>query len=194
MADSDDKLVEKAKKGDRGAFERLVARHQRMALNTAYRILRNREDAEDAAQESFIRVYTFLSTLREGTKFTSWLYRIVTNVCLSKMKETSSQQIFVEADGEEAEAKHPELSDGTVNPEEVVAKDEFNGQIRELVVSLPPHYRAIITLYHLNDLSYHEIAETLGLPMGTVKTHLYRAKAMLKKAILKRYRTEELCL
>ena len=194
MPDPDDELVAKAQKGYRKAFERLVERHQRMVLNAAYRILRNHEDAEDAAQESFIRTYTFLSTLREGTKFTSWLYQIVTNICLSKVKTSHAQQVFVDVDGEEAEAKHPELSDWTANPEEIVAKEEFNGQVQEMVASLPPHYRAVITLYHLNDFSYEEIAKTLGLPVGTVKTHLYRAKEMLKKMVLQRYHTEELCL
>ena len=194
MAETDEELVGKAQEGNRKAFERLVERYQRMVVNTAYRILRNREDAEDAAQESFVRAYTFLSTLREGTKFTSWLYRIVTNICFSKVKTSHAQQVFVDVDGEEAEAKYPELRDSTVNPEEVVANEEFSGQIRELVASLPPQYRAVLTLYHLNDFSYNEIAETLGLPIGTVKTHLYRAKEMLKKAILQRYRMEELCL
>lgn len=193
MADSDERLVENAKKGDRKSFERLVVMHQRMALNTAYRILRNREDAEDAAQEAFIRAYTFIESLREGTKFGSWLCQIVTNICLTKTKASHSQQVFMDIDGEEAEARHQELRDPSLSPEEITTKEDFNQQVRSLVGSLPPQYRAVLTLYHLNDFSYNEISETLKLPIGTVKTHLFRAKEMLRRAVVERYSQEELC-
>ena len=192
MRSSDEKLVSQVKKGDHRAFEKLVDRHKTMAFNVAYRILRNREDAEDAAQESFLRAFNAIGTFRTEAKFSTWLYRILSNVCLSHMSRSHAQQTFVDAEDEESEAIHPELSDWSSNPEEIVAREDFDENVRELIFKLPPQYRAVITLYYLQEFSYAEISEMLNLPMGTVKTHLYRAKDVLKRSVLENYALEEI--
>lgn len=192
MQPSDERLIRKVRKGDHKAFETLVDRHKTMVFNVAYRMLRNREDAEDAAQESFLRAFNAIDTFRKEAKFSSWLYRIVSNVCLSHMSRGHAQQAFLEIENGEVVAAHPELSDRSSNPEEIVSQEDFAENVRSLIVRLAPQYRAVITLYYLQDLSYAEIAEILSLPMGTVKTHLYRAKDMLKRAVLENYALEEI--
>ena len=192
MQPSDERLIRKVRKGDHRAFETLVDRHKTMVFNVAYRMLRNREDAEDAAQESFLRAFNAIGTFRTEAKFSTWLYRIVSNVCLSHLGRTHAQQTFLEAEDEEVVAVYPEVSDRSSNPEEIVSQEVFGENVRALIVQLAPQYRAVITLYYLQEFSYAEISEILDLPMGTVKTHLYRAKGMLKRAVLGNYALEEI--
>jgi RNA polymerase sigma-70 factor (ECF subfamily) len=119
---SDEELVAKAKKNDRRAFESLVNRHQKMVFNLAYRMLGNREDAEDAAQDSFIRLYHSITKFRGQAKFTTWLYRIVSNVCLSKLSTSAARQSFVELDTE-TESIYSEVSDWEDTPEDILLKE-----------------------------------------------------------------------
>lgn len=191
MEHSDEELVAKAKKNDRRAFEDLVNRHQKMVFNLAYRMLGNREDAKDAAQDSFIRLYHSIAKFRGQAKFTTWLYRIVSNVCLSKLSASAARQSFIELDAE-AESVYSEASDWEDTPENILLKEESKQTVRDLVRLLPPAYRAVITLYHLEWFSYAEIAQILDLPEGTVKTHLFRAREALKKAVLNKYQQGEI--
>ncbi|HID95834.1 MAG TPA: RNA polymerase sigma factor [Candidatus Latescibacteria bacterium] len=186
MEISDEGLVERVKRGDARAFEILIDRHKRMVFNVAYRILGNRDDAEDAAQESFVRCYKSISSFRGGSKFTTWLYSIVSNVCLSEVGKSRWRQEFVELN-QQAEAVFPELSEGTEPPEDIAIREDFREKVRELVRSLPPQYRAVITLYHFKGFTYKELSEILDLPVGTIKTHLYRARELLRKAVLERF-------
>ena len=191
MEHSDEELVAKAKKNDRRAFEVLINRHEKMVFNLAYRMLGNREDAEDAAQDSFIRLYHSIAKFRGQAKFTTWLYRIVSNVCLSKLSASAARQNFVELDAE-TEAIYSDVSDWKNTPENILLKEESKQIVRELVRLLPPAYRVVINLYHLEGSSYAEIAQILGLPEGTVKTHLFRAREALKKAVLNKYQQGEI--
>jgi len=188
---SDEQLVERAKRGDRRAFRMLVDRHKRMVFNVGWRMLRNREDAEDAAQEAFFRAFRSMRTFRGQAKFSSWLYQSAVNVCLSFAESAHAKQTFVEL-REDADGADAHFIDGDMNPEDIVAQEDFGERIRALVGTLPPRYRAVITLYYLEERSYQEVAEILEIPMGTVKTHLHRAKECLRKSILEHYRREEL--
>jgi len=188
---SDEELVERAKRGDRRAFRMLVDRHKRMVFNVAWRMLRNREDAEDAAQEAFLRAFRSMRTFRRQAKFSSWLVQIAVNVCLSFVESVYAKQTFVEL-REEADGTDSCFIDGEMNPEDIVARKDFGERIRALVGTLPPRYRAVITLYYLEERSYREVAEILEIPLGTVKTHLHRAKECLRKSIMEHYHREEL--
>ena len=188
---SDEELVERVKEGDRRAFRMLVDRHKRMVFNIAWRMLRNREDAEDAAQEAFLRAFRSMHTFRGQAKFSSWLHQIAVNVCLSSAESAYAKQTFVELQ-EEADGTDLHLADRSMNPEDVVVREDFAERIRALVGMLPPMYRAVITLYYLEERSYREVAEILKIPLGTVKTHLHRAKELLRRSILEHYRREEL--
>jgi len=190
MAISEAKLIERIRKGDQRAFAELVDRYKVMVFNMAYRILRHREEAEDIAQEAFVHVYHALKNFRGEAKFSTWLYRIVYNLCLSHLARRDGQKT-VSWERLETEGFEGDLPPAQEDPEQILAAKDFNQRVRALVATLPPHYRAVLTLYHLQGFSYREIAEITGMPMGTVKTHLFRAKALLREKVLEVYTKEE---
>ena len=170
---SDQDLVAGALAGDGEAFGVLVERYERAVYNLCLRMLRNVEDAKDASQESFFKAYRSLRTFKLGAKFSTWILTIAYNAScdrLSKRKHDSGAELTDRAD----------LGPGPA--EETERADEAR-RLRRAIDSLPEKYRAVITLYHLQGLQYDEIALILGLPMGTVKTHLFRGKELLRKRL-----------
>ena len=141
---SDEELVERAKQEDRAAFEVLVNRHKRMVFNIAWRMLGSRQDAEDAAQEAFLRAFRSVSTFRGEAKFSSWLYQIAVNVCLGTLEASHARQTFVELD-DETDTAGPHLAHADVTPEEIVARKDLAERVRSQVQDLPPKYRAVLT-------------------------------------------------
>ena len=129
---------------------------------------------------------------RGQAKFSSWLYQITVNVCLTSAESAYAKRTFVELE-DETDSTHFDLTDGDMSPEDIVTRKDFGERIRTLVGTLPPMYRAAVTLYYLEERSYREVGKILKLPMGTVKTHLHRAKELLRKSILEHYQQEELC-
>jgi len=180
-------LIEQAKIGDQQAFATLVELHQDHVYNLAYRILQNPEEADDATQEVFVKVWQALASFRGDAKFTTWLFRIVHNHCLNKLrsvknapKTVSTQTSLNEGDDEEHDLLANLPGDQSDEPSFQFENRERCKLIWQQVELLPPKYRSIITLYYLQEFSYEEIASVLDMPVGTVKTHLYRAKALLK--------------
>lgn len=176
-----------AQSGDQFAFASLVELHQDHVYNLAYRILQNAEEADDATQEVFVKVWQAMAAFRGDSKFTTWLYRIVHNHCLNRLRATksapktvSAQTSFEEGDDEEHDLLSNLPGDKAADPGYLVESRERRQLIWKQVEQLPPKYRSIVTMYYVQELSYEEIASVLELPVGTVKTHLYRAKALLK--------------
>jgi RNA polymerase sigma-70 factor (ECF subfamily) len=173
-------LAKRARRGDQEAFAALVTRHQRYVYNLAYRLLRDAQEAEDLTQEAFLRAWRGMAGFRgadtdSGAKFTTWLYRIVTNLCYNRLPGLRRQ--LAEADAEAlARVAAPEAHTPRVRLE----AGERQARVQAAIGALPDKYRLVVTLYYLQEQSYQEIAATLGLPIGTVKTHLYRARARLK--------------
>ena len=187
---SDEELVARAREGDRPAFARLVDRHSVSVFNLTLRIVGNREDAEEAAQDVFVRAFRNLDRFRGEARFSTWLYRIAVNVSLSSARRSrrdlSTTSLSGSEDGEEGLVM--QLPDPSANPAEQFEQAEFRKQVRNMVAALPPIYSAVISMYHIQSLSYDEIAEALELPIGTVKARLFRARAALRKLI---YRSAE---
>ncbi len=152
-----------------------------MVFSTAYRILGDSSRAEDAAQDTFIKAYAALPGFRGQAKFSSWLYRICYNTCISLLRKKRPE---VELD----EARVPSLS----GPVEEYRSKSVREMIQAEVAGLPPDYRSVITLYHFNGMSYDEIARLTRKPMGTVKAKIHRARALLRKRLLDRVGWEEL--
>ncbi len=182
-------LVERCKLGDQAAFASLVEMHQDFVYNLAYRILQNYEEADDATQEAFVKIWQALPNFRGESKFTTWMYRVVHNLCLNRLRSAKSgpQTISVEFnwDDEGDEGEREILANVAGDPAEDDPAMRFDSAERRKTIwrevdALPGKYRAIITLYYSQELSYEEIAATLDVPVGTVKTHLFRAKAMLR--------------
>jgi RNA polymerase sigma-70 factor (ECF subfamily) len=183
-------LAQRAQRGDQGAFATLVTRHQRYVYNLAYRLLRDAQEAEDLTQEAFLRAWRGLGGYRgaqdpAGAQFTTWLYRIVTNLCYNRLPGLRRQ--LQEGDAEALErVAAPEAH----TPRARLEAGERQAHVQAAIEALPEKYRLVVTLYYLQEQSYQEIAAVLGLPMGTVKTHLYRARARLKDLLAEGWNEE----
>ena len=182
---SDEELIERWLDGGASAARALIERHQHMVYNLACRMLRDKEEAADAAQEVFLSVFRSLHRFRREAKFTTYLYRIVRNECLTRSRRRGEEQHRVQPTDENTSCLE-EVADTRPLPSDYAETSEHERLIHRAIERLPEKYRLVITLYYLQDLSYTEIAEILMLPLGTVKIHLFRAKALLKKE-LERY-------
>ena len=169
----DGELVALAIRGNPDAFATLVERYDRAVYHLAYRTLHDVEEARDVAQEAFFKAYRSLRTFKPGAKFSTWIFAITYHACcdrLNRRKRYSSEEM-------------PERADTGPGPEQqAIALDEAQ-RLRAAIDALPEKYRAVITLYHLQGRQYEEIAQVLDLPMGTVKTHLFRAKEQLRRLL-----------
>lgn len=169
----DGELVAMTLGGNAEGFATLVERYDRAVYHLCYRTLHNVEEARDATQEAFFKAYRSLRTFKQGAKFSTWIFAIAYHACcdrLNRNKRYSNEEM-------------PERADPAPGPErEAIALDEAR-RLRAAIDALPEKYRTVITLYHLQGKQYEEIAEVLGLPMGTVKTHLFRAKEQLRKLL-----------
>jgi RNA polymerase sigma-70 factor (ECF subfamily) len=186
-------LIARARDGDQDAFGVLVRLHQRQVYNLALRMLRDPEEASEATQEAFLAAWQGLRHFREEARFSTWLYRIAYRHCL-KVAESRRRNDAARAElaAEVGRAQRPEnvLSSAMAREAEAQVRDA----VRAEIALLPPKYRAALILRHIQDLSYEEIAEVMRAPIGTVKTHLFRARALLKERLsdLERARDEGL--
>jgi len=169
----DGELVASALGGKSEAFGTLVERYDRAVYHLAFRTLRDAEEARDVAQEAFFKAYRSLRTFKPGAKFSTWIFAITYHACcdrLARKKRFSNEE-------------PPDWADTAPGPEQTaIALDEAS-RLRAAIEALPEKYRTVITLYHLQGKQYEEIAEVLELPMGTVKTHLFRAKEQLRRLL-----------
>jgi len=174
-APTDRDLILRARRGDAkaDAFGELVMRYQTRVFNVCYRILHERREAEDLAQESFMRAYGRLDTFEDERPFGPWIRRLAANLCLNHLE---SHRNTAELD-EERDA------DETQRPEAVLEVHERSEQIRHALASLPPHYRVIVELRHYQEMSYDEIAAELKIPLSDVKSHLFRARRFLAEKL-----------
>jgi len=143
-------------------------------------------DAEDVAQETFIRAHAALARFRGDSKFSSWLYRIAVNRSLTHAKRRARRPEPVDL-GPGAEGLAAVAQDRSPDPAQLVLDDEFRRRVRRAVAELPPRYRAAVTLFYLEEKDSNEVAEVLGIPVGTLKTHLHRARAMLRSALAREH-------
>jgi RNA polymerase sigma-70 factor (ECF subfamily) len=164
--------------GDQQAFAQLVARYQRQVYNLAYRMLENAEDAEDAAQEAFLRAYRALPSFELGRKFSSWLLSIASNLCIDILRRRRYAWLSLDD-------VSFRLASSVEDPDGAMLRQEQADQVQCLLGSLPEKYRLVVILRYWHDLSYKEIAETTGLSLNTVKTRLHRARKMLAQAMSK---------
>ena len=172
-------VIRRVQRGDVNAFEELVAAYEKNVYNLALRMTGSPEDAEDMAQESFIKAYNSLPSFRGDSKFSVWLYRIVSNVCLDFLRKKSRRgtvSLSVEDDGEDVQLDLPDTSQ---SPEALLEKKLTRESVQRGLASLPPDARQILLLREIQGLSYEEIGETLGLEPGTVKSRIFRARKKL---------------
>ena len=176
MSSSDDHdLACRVQLGDRDAFAEIVRRHQRAVFAAAFRILADGPDAEDAAQDAFVRAYQSFDKFDASRPLAPWLVRITVNVCLNRLESRKSSAAL---DDEVAWARDP-----SPGPEAQSIARSRTERVRSELQGLPPRYRAVIELRHYLGLSYQEIAEALGQPLSAVKSDLFRARQLLSERL-----------
>jgi RNA polymerase sigma-70 factor (ECF subfamily) len=171
--DDDPSLVAATLAGQHEAFGTLVERYDRAVYNLCLRTLRDVEEAKDATQEAFFKAFRSLRTYRPAAKFSTWIFSIAYHACCDRLARRKRY-----SDGEMADRADP-----SPGPALLTEQQDEASTLRAAIDGLPEKYRAVITMYHLQGHQYEEIARVLELPMGTVKTHLFRAKELLRRQL-----------
>jgi len=178
------RLVALAREGHRGAFAELVELYKNKIFHLACRMLGNVQEAEDVVQETFLRMYEHLSSYDSSRKFSTWLYRIATNLCIDRLRRRrqvySLDAEFAEGEGMDG---HSVLRAGDPGPEETLMLTERQRIIIEAVASLPDKYKAAVALKYYQDLSLQEISDILQVPVSTVKTRIHSGREYLRRKL-----------
>lgn len=187
---SDQLLVKRTLRGDTYAFDELVKTYQNKVYMLAYRYMGNEDDANDMAQESFIKAFRSLRSFKGDASFGTWIYRITTNVCLDELRRRkrkivplSLDEPLATLDGDEFER---EIADTSLAADVVYERKEFTQNIQLLLDEMRPEHKAVIVLRDVMDLSYEEIAIVLDCSIGTVKSRISRARIILQKKLIER--------
>lgn len=191
---SDRELVARSRGGDMGAFDLLVGRYEKQVYNTAYRLSGSYDDASDIAQEAFLRAWNNLKSFRGEAAFSTWVFRIVTNVFLDERKRVRARREHRSLDDvlSPSGSANANGGDGVVtlqfedcapSPQDRVEQQERLSLLEDAIADLPEAQRVMVVLYHSQSKSYEEIAEIMSLPMGTVKSRLNRARLALKNRL-----------
>jgi len=180
---SDDELVERCRRRDHEAFTEIVDRYK----DRVYWLVRRMVGSvysEDITQEVFLRVYQAIGRFQGRSSFRTWLYRITRNLCLTELKKRGArgEHLSIEDEGEEKVNRLLPASAGSLMEE--IERRDISESIQALIAGMPEKYRTVLTLFYLQQLRYEEIAEIMEIPMGTVKTHIHRAKLCLRDLVL----------
>ncbi|MEW6367250.1 MAG: sigma-70 family RNA polymerase sigma factor [Acidobacteriota bacterium] len=180
--ESDQDLVVRVLRGRKDAFGVIVQRYQRAIVNFTCRMVHDYETALDLSQEIFTKAYNSLDTYKPGYKFSTWLYRIATNHVIDFLRKKEPQWISIDQPGDEGD-RPMEIPVERSHGIEQMAFEEKREKIEAAIQKLPPSYRRLIVLRHVNECSYDEIARICSLPLGTVKNRIFRAREMLRAAL-----------
>ncbi len=185
---TDKELVAQCKKGDRDAFEALVRRHQRRVYNLAFRILGHPEEAQELAQDVFIKVYQKIDSFRGDAAFTTWLYQVTANHAKNKLKYLGRRHYYrSESMDEPVQGQDGTMEKQYENPNPGPDDNMQSSQVRQLVqdklAELPEEQRIVVTLRDIEGLDYEEIAQITGLALGTVKSRIHRGRLELKRLL-----------
>lgn len=187
-AKSDQDIVALARAGEEAGYRELIRRYERPLFSLLYRMVRDRELAEDLAQETFVKALNAIESYRPEFKFSSWIFKIANNAAIDHLRRRELDTLSLEgsphAETPEAiEATALQIGDRQESPLDAVEARELGGQIEAAIARLRPEYRACILLRHVEGRAYEEIAEILNLPLGTVKTYIHRARNELRQAL-----------
>ncbi|MBI2615746.1 MAG: sigma-70 family RNA polymerase sigma factor [Gemmatimonadetes bacterium] len=185
---TDQEVVQRARGGQESAYRELLHRYQGPVFSLIYRMVRDRELAEDLAQEAFVKALNALDSYRPEFKFSSWMFKIANNAAIDHLRRRQLDTLSLDgAPGattpRQMEETSIQLSDKGETPLQAVEARELGSAIEQAIGKLRPEYRACIILRHIEDRPYEEIAEILDLPLGTVKTYIHRARAELKEML-----------
>ncbi|HTC22923.1 MAG TPA: sigma-70 family RNA polymerase sigma factor [Gemmatimonadales bacterium] len=187
-ARSDQDIVALARAGEEAAYRELIRRYERPLFSLLYRMVRDRELAEDLAQETFVKALNAIESYRPEFKFSSWIFKIANNAAIDHLRRRELDTLSLEGSPhaetpEAVEATALQIGDRQESPLDTVEARELGGQIEQAIAQLRPEYRSCILLRHVEGRAYEEIAEILSLPLGTVKTYIHRARNELRQAL-----------
>ena len=176
----EEKLIARVLSGDVNAFEPLVTENQSRVYHLALRLLGSEADAADAAQDAFLRAYTSLGSFRGDSRFSVWLYRLTNNICIDYLRRQKRQNtVSLETEDEDGESTAYDIPDETWSPEVIAERAADAEAVRAAMAELTPDLREILTMREIGGLSYEELADALGLELGTVRSRLNRARKKL---------------
>jgi RNA polymerase sigma-70 factor, ECF subfamily len=185
MVENDNDILSRILKGEHRAYAEMIDRHKDRAMTLAMRMLKNRADAEEALQDAFVRAFHALPGFEKKSSFSTWFYRIVFNVCSTLL----SKRPGVHVSSFNADSDDPMKAEDPVSgdmPDVDYEAAEFQFIVREAIDAMPEQYAAILTLFFMQEMSYEEIVDVTGLPLGTVKNRLFRARLLLQREVQKR--------
>lgn len=180
---TDNRLVELFLEGDQAAFNEIIQRYHKNVYRLAYKFTNGSTDAQDVAQDTFLRAYENLLKYPKEVNLKPWLLTICTNLCRNRAKKKKSYNFSQLENTEDDRTYEERIQSRGQNPHQIAEKDESALTVKEAVERLPEKYQVVIQLRYIEDLSYNEIAETLNLPINTVKVHLNRAKKYLEQSL-----------
>jgi RNA polymerase sigma factor (sigma-70 family) len=189
MAQSENEIIEQIRRGDKRRYSLLVDKYKDRAFSLAFGMLKNRQEAEEAAEDAFIRAYNALDKFQSRARFGTWFYRIVYNVCITRLHRKKDAPKVSEYDDEkdrDGSAVSVQLS--------IYAEIEMHDMVsfvRKIISEMPDRYRVMLSLFYFQELSYQEICECTQMPIGTVKTQLFRARTMLQERLSHELKTEK---
>jgi RNA polymerase sigma-70 factor (ECF subfamily) len=182
---TDHDLVTFARTGSEQAYRELLGRYQRPVFSLVYRMVRDRELAEDLAQETFVRVFNHIDNYNPKYKFSSWIFKIASNLAIDNLRKKGPDTVSLDGSryartDEEVEASRISVASADESPEELLEAKELGQEIEGAIGRLRPEYRTAILLRHVEGRPYEEIAEIMDVPLGTVKTYIHRARTELR--------------
>lgn len=178
------KRIKQVIKGDQDAFGEIVEIYKNSIYQLCFRMLGNRHEAEDMAQEAFIRAYVNIKSFNQDLKFSTWLFRIATNLCIDRMrKKKPDHYLDAEVAGTDGLTMYSQIPSNTPLPESEIESLELHETVQNEILKLPDKYRTAIVLKYMEELSLNEISEILDLPLGTVKTRIHRGREALRQQL-----------
>jgi RNA polymerase sigma-70 factor (ECF subfamily) len=182
--EEDSLLIKRALAGDQKAFHNLRLKYYNAIFKLINRMLRNREEVEDLTQEAFIKAFTSLNRFDNQYSFSTWLYKIATNNSIDHIRKKKLQTFSINKPIESEESDYSfELPDTDLEPDQELIATQRKKMLDDAMNSLPPKYRQVILMRHVDEKEYQEIAKTLKLPLGTIKAHIFRARELLYKQL-----------
>ncbi|MCO7177067.1 RNA polymerase sigma factor SigW [Sporolactobacillus kofuensis] len=184
MDQKEKRLIRKVKKGDQQAFAELVDRYKNSVFAISLRMVGNTQEAEDLSQETFIRAFNHIDQYDHDRKFSTWLFRIATNISIDFLRRRKANvSLDAVVPGTEGLALSTIIPDGGELPDEMMMRKETEEMVQLEIRKLPEKYRSAVILKYIEDLSLKEISEVMDIPVGTVKTRIHRGREMLRKSI-----------
>ncbi|MFT8363110.1 MAG: RNA polymerase sigma factor SigW [Sporolactobacillus sp.] len=185
MEAKEKKLIKRIKKGDHQAFAEMVDDYKNKVYIICFRMVGDRQEAEDLTQETFLRAFRFIGQFDSTRKFSTWLFRIATNLSIDALRRKKpGVSLDAELPGTEGLALESVLPDKQATPDEQMVQSELEAAVQKEIQRLPEKYRTAIILKYMEDLSLKEISEIMGIPVATVKTRIHRGREMLRKYLV----------